>query len=516
MNSTFFIKLSPYKYFWKIRSWFIKTKFIINRNYYSIKYRIGDKKENASSLFELFRITISGLLLSILSVTILLIVDPFVEPLYKYFKINITQGEEYVSFFSTVAAIGGVFIGLYYAAISTVSATVYSQVANNIRDLLVKEKIGNVYMRYLSFVTFLSLLIITVRILFQIYIGVAVIFVIILSGIGIIAFVKLGQRAFYLFNPAVLSYTIFYEMRNYLKNVIVGGYKWYDPNFQSHANKSVEQNIDTLETLTPIVKKSPHLAGQPYFELVKNLMSFLIFYQNQKNKIPNNSLWFDIIYVHKNWYKTDETSLNIAYKTGTQLNPDKEFDYMWIENRLIPIINECIKINLEFNNREIVFSLMQYFERFIIVISENGDIDKAIKYLNTLEDSLTEAIKEKYTNSKSIKESLIVIGFYELLSATVLNIFLSFLKKFESLDREGINKKLKNIIWTDKQKIYNHGFPFFCTEHIQWLAERIEFEIKVEGKIITPYWYLTELLSLYINNKLTTNINYVLEDVLPR
>lgn len=513
MFSTIFIMLSRYKNFWKIRNLIIRFKFWIESKFYYIKYRIRDKRENTSSYFELLRITLSGFLFSILCVVILVKVDPVFFPIYKYFDIKIPNGDEYVSFFATVSGIGGVFIGLYYAAISTVSASAYSQVANNIRALLLKERIGNVYMRYLSFVTFLSLIVIVVRILFQIYIGSALIVVIILSGIGIIAFVKLGQRAFYLFDPTTLSNTIFYEMKKYLQMVVLGGYKWGDQNFQSHAHKLVKQNIDTIETLSSIVKSSRHLAGQPYSELVKNLLGFLIFYQVQRNKIPNNSNWYEIMYVHKNWYLTDESTLNIAYNTGTQLNPDKEFDYYWIENKLLPIVYDCLKINLESNNRTIVFAILQYFEMFIETISKNGEIDKSIKFVSDLENFVFNINLEKYSKSKNIEESLNIIAFYELMVAMNIKIFLSFLKTFEIYNREEISYKLSKINWNHKKSIYKIGFPYFCSEHLQWLSERIDFELKVEGKVITPNWYQTEIISLHIYNKLSDNINLILDSM---
>ncbi len=69
----------------------------------------------------------------------------------------IPDSPNYVSWLDTIAQIGGVFIALYFTAVTAAASAIYSQVPNNIIDLLARDRVGNVYIRYLTLATFLPL-----------------------------------------------------------------------------------------------------------------------------------------------------------------------------------------------------------------------------------------------------------------------------------------------------------------------------------------------------------------------
>src|SRR5438445_2402457 len=204
---------------------------------------------------------------------------------------SVPQDGDYATFLATVSGIGGVFIGLYYAAISAVGSAIYATVPNNVLYLLAHERRGNVYMRFLAFLTCLGLILIALRLsgLPRLYLAIPT--VTILAGVGIIAFVKLGQQAFYFFDPTTLSGHIFEQLRHWLEMVMAGGFRWHDKAFQSHAHRQSSIALDTLDTLAEITAGKPNLNGKPFIELSKNLSRFLIHYEFSKRRIPSESLW---------------------------------------------------------------------------------------------------------------------------------------------------------------------------------------------------------------------------------
>jgi len=285
MNSIFLF-LSQYRVFWWLRILSYKLLFLISNNIFLYQFNAREKKNNYVGLRHLFQITQVQLVLAILFTILLQLVDPVVYSFYELTFLKIPDDSDYVTFLVTISGIGGVFIGLYYAAISTIGGSIYAKVPNNILDLLAQERIGNVYMHFLSFITFLGISLVSFRVLGfeKVYLAIPVMLV--AAGVGIIAFVKLGQRAFYLFDPTELSHHLFGQLRQFIKMVSAGGYRWDDAAFQRHANKLASSSLDTLKTLSDITKNEVHLRGAPFISLSENLLLFLLFFDLYAYQYP--------------------------------------------------------------------------------------------------------------------------------------------------------------------------------------------------------------------------------------
>ena len=215
MKSFLFLRLAQLRSFWIARRLAAKTAFWsrskIFRTSRELKNRLGDFQ----SLLGIASVIKSPLAFAILVAVALQLVDPHLRPYFFKLRLHVTEffklklvvpdDTDYVPFLATIGSIGGVFIGLYYAAIATVGSAIYARVPSNVRDLLAQERFGNVYMRLLSFLTFLCLILISFRMVGISRSYTAVPFVTLSAGIGIFAFVKLGQRVFNLFDPTVLS-----------------------------------------------------------------------------------------------------------------------------------------------------------------------------------------------------------------------------------------------------------------------------------------------------------------------
>ena len=99
---------------------------------------------------------------------ILQIINPYIDDLIQVFIIdylkpdnvnftlNFISNSEYITFLSAIAAIGGVFIALYFSSLSAINATLYSTFSKNLRDLLYRDSISNTYIKVLSYTTFFS------------------------------------------------------------------------------------------------------------------------------------------------------------------------------------------------------------------------------------------------------------------------------------------------------------------------------------------------------------------------
>ena len=420
--------------------------------------------------------------------------DPVVLGFYKFTFFKIPDDSDYVTFLVTISGIGGVFIGLYYAAISTIAGSIYAKVPNNIRDLLAQERIGNVYMHFLSFITFLGISLVSFRVLGLERVYLAIPVMLVGSGIGIIAFVKLGQRVFYLFDPTALSHHLFGQLRQYVKMVNAGGYRWDDAAFQNHANKLASSSLDTLETLSEITKNEVHLRGAPFISLSENLLSFLLFYEKSKNKIPSDSQWYEKKYVHRDWYRTQDTQVSVAHQTGTSLQPDVTNNKEWIEIRVLPIIRECLVINLKEERYNEVLELAEYLDAYLALLSRSGRTDRALTILDELSESVIEVISPASEDELVINEVLEKLAIVERFASMPITIALACREHVEDIDSEKVERRLSKILWENNSDLYKHDFPLYCLPRLEWFKPRLSFEVLTEGKKVTPLWYQKELL----------------------
>ena len=58
-----------------------------------------------------------------------------------------------------------------------------------------------------------------------------------------------------------------------------------------------------------------------------------------------------------------------------------------------------------------------------------------------------------------------------------------------------IRQRIRQITWKSGKAIYKAGFAAHVLKQLEWLRPRLEFEERVEGRVISPLWYLQELIT---------------------
>lgn len=494
LNNTLFVYLSQTQAFWWLRNSILRISFWFGRNIFGFRCDINREKTNYSSLQEIFRLTEKPLLIALTFAFALQYIDPYLHLYLQKANLHILADSDYITFLATISGIGGVFIGLYYTGITTVGGAIYSRVPNDIRGLLAQERFGNVYMRFLSFLTFLCLVLVALRICNQPKIFIAIPFITLSAGIGIFAFVKLGQRAFNLFDPTELSYHIFEQMQDWLGRVKIQGFRWTDNSFQNHAHRQASISLNTLETLAEIVQKEKHLNGEPFTNLSKNIIIFLINYEYAKAKIPSESHWYEQRYKHREWYRTEDSRVSIAHQTGTTIQPDVIRNNEWIEDRVFKVIKKCVIVNLADGRYSEVLRLVRYFDSYLKTLSKVGKVDRALTLLELFASDIVNSMANVSPEGLVEVEVLEKLAVIENLATIPISIALGYSESLKEITLSNVQSRIDSIRWGESSSIYNVGFNSYCLSRLEWLRPRLEFEEKIEGHQITPGWYLLELV----------------------
>ena len=494
MFNTLFLFLSQIRFFWIVRRACSRLVFVSYRMLFSIQHYIWEKSTTLRTLLSLLWHILGSLILAIGIAIGLQILNPYLVPWITKLGLTIPTGSDYGTLLAAVIGVGGVFIGLYYAAISAVCGAIYARLPNNIRGLLAREQAGNAYMRSLAVLTSLAVCLLVFHALGLEPVILATLLLPLGAGLMIIGFVRLGARAFYLFDPTTLSGWLFEQLRRCYKRMRAGGYRWSDPSFQNHAHGEAQTAIDTLTTVSEIAETELHLNGHPFAGLCKHLLLFLRHYETGKKSIPTNSRWYRQRYVHSDWYRTDDTNTSLAHATAAVPQPKTVSDPRWIESAILPIVKCCLEINIEENRYNIVNALLRDLDAYLQHLAEEHQVEFTFDLMDDVFSWCKNFIFTK-ADKPVLEESPEHMEICERLATMPINVLLAYTRALESYEREAIRHRILRITWDSEKSIYKAGFATHVLERLEWLRSKLAFEEGAERHIVSPPWYLQELIA---------------------
>jgi hypothetical protein len=135
-----------------------RARFLVTRRLFGTSYAIEETSTRARALAYLLR---SAILPLAIAVAVVVAMDQlnehFTELEADWHWASITPGAHAI-LLEAVAAVSGVFLALYFTAVSTVAASVYVNVPHDIRALIVRDRLGNLYVPGVAFTIALSVL----------------------------------------------------------------------------------------------------------------------------------------------------------------------------------------------------------------------------------------------------------------------------------------------------------------------------------------------------------------------
>ena len=494
MRSNLFLFFAQTRFFWRARAAISRLVFFIHRILFGIRHRVQEESTKTRSLLSLLRFVLGDLFVAILIAFGLQITNSYFVTLFTEMGFALPKESFYGTLLATFTSIGGIFIGFYYAAISAVCGAIYAKVPNNIRDLLAQERVGNAYMRFLAVFTSLGVCLLTFYALGLEPIILTMPLLLLGAGLMIIGFVRLGARAFHLFDPTTLSGSLFKQLQQCYLQMQAGGYRWSDQSFQNHAHRVAQNAIYTLTTVSDIAAKEPHLNGRPFADLCKNLLLFLCHYEIIKKSIPTDSLWYKKRYVHQDWYRTGDTETSIGHDTATGLQPQSASDPRWIESAILPIVQRCLEINIQDNRHAIVYEILDHIDTYVKLLAREHQVEPAFDLMSNIFSWCGKLIITKEDKVVS-EEPLEYMAIFDKLARMPISVLIAYAHATESYGLDVIIQRIQRISWKSEKSIYGVEFPVHVLAQLEWLRTRLEFEERIEQSVVSPPWYLQELIA---------------------
>lgn len=249
-----------------------------------------------------------------------------------------TRFEALDSVLLTLLQVIGVFLGLYFTAVSVVASTVYARVQADIRDLLTREKVGNSYLRLLVLVAAMSLTILAASVIGHQPGILTSLFTLTLGFFALLSFLPLGNRIFRFFDPtSLVELYIVSEVEDWVRRASPAGFAWHDVNFQMHYQNAAESRLETYLNIVRLAVTREHLRQGSLVRLANRSLRLLRHYASIKNSIPSESLWFKRVARHKDWFRIGAHDADLAVRASTAHMYDAVPDPMWFEDYVFEI-----------------------------------------------------------------------------------------------------------------------------------------------------------------------------------
>lgn len=512
-------KFQRRRFYWQIRNAILLLKFQINKLFFHSNRKIREAKEEVSITSQITWATSRVFVLSILLVAVVELLEKLLLILFPadklFFLINahkliVESSNSLDNFLVTIASVLGVFLGLYFTATSIVASSAYMAVPSDVRELLLKEKIGNAYIRMLSILLATSVVLLGYRI-FHHYPGVLITILMLIFGcVSIFAFIILASRVFSFFDPTILVDAVFNDLYTEIRLASVKGLKWFDINFQSHYHKVASRSISTLNNLVEVCIKTPNLYKKSMPSLSWKICYFLKYYQAQKALIPTDSYWFARIPKYKDIFTVDDSSLMIALQTQTSIQPDLITNNYWLEDEIIDILAKILQAMIKANSISTSAEILDGINKYIEDLGENLEVKKCSEICNKIKTILEDYFL-KLSATENKKMDYMNFALFDRYNLLPMSCAIGFYKLNREFKMSLLILRTDQILWKKKRSIYQSDFFPIILGQLEYLQKGLEFEKEVEGDIISPIWYRRQLVSIkfgqFINESIESMLN---------
>jgi hypothetical protein len=440
--------------------------------------------------------------------------NAIIEQLLK----NVSNGsiESYDGILVTLLTSIGIFIPLYLTNLTSVIEEKYTELPEKIRLLIFRERIENTAIQFLFLLTAFILVSLIYSAVFEVRPVIVILIAAILGGLAIpMLFVYFTRQHSIFLDPTSFSDRLLQELIDWSRRATIKGYSWDDASFQIHYHNQATSIIESLQSLAELALREQQRREALIYFVVKTISGFLPLYLlATKSQIPEKSKWFDQVIKFKDWYLLDGSefpSLSIAISTNTSLAPKSELNSEWMEQQLLNILERTVNLlckNYDFNS---AFRLLALADKAFESLGRAWQINTARSSFQKIEISIymTNLTQEQGVVNEN-HNSLAQIQSVSNLNTLGIHVLLGFFASFRILNVNNLSESIMRIDWRSKTSIYEMTMPPSLFKGLEYLLPRIQFELAVQGYVVTAKWYIIQIALQTVAKELHEQISQLL------
>jgi hypothetical protein len=504
-------RVQKHPFFWSVRGWLAKLRFRFDRLSSSLKQDAETLSYTGSIYRELFSISLKGMVASCIFILLAELAEGLASPIITELTPDlITLAPNASDFLEIIAQIGAIFLGIYFATFGIILSATYSQIRSDVVDLILREKVNNVYSSYLINLTILSLISVSLSYLgYQT--GYMIFFTVLVGGlVAILCIFQLGKRLFLFFDVSrLVDAEILPEIMRLIREVSRSGRR--SIHLDAHRQKVVAQRLATLRYLSFNAEKNFGQSSKPNSRVDFAYASLLRFYAIERPKIPQDSYWFKRTSKHPEWFFEDDSSTSMALQTDMHLLPKEVINVRWFEEELLdgllPSFRECLRQG----DYSAAHQSLQYAQLANEALASLLLADEGADFLTRFAECLRERenAPELPLRDRSEAERFEQISLHLGLAQASYMFAYEYLRS-AILFAGKLPAMTGSIDWNKP----NFGeFPAPLLARLQNTKVRTEFERTVEGRALMPAGYIAQLVAQDFTAAISAGLNMILKDV---
>lgn len=476
------------KKFWLTKKWFEeKPIFTFWAQVFKADYNIRESKKSARLLW-------STLWPSILTIIYAAFIIALFETYSHFFPADqlIFSDEVIDTLLSAIASVSGVFLGLYFTAVSGIASASLLGATQNIRRYFLATPIGKQYVRTIALTGVISIFYLLAKSFGHPIHPVGLVFLSLAGAYIIIRFWSVGSEVFYSLEPTSALPLITKDIFDLLKGVTPPGFKWNKSMLQNHQRRLASDNFELANDLIDFGVKKIKLSNEQLHIALRYLGGLLSLYPQYKKKIPTNSFWFKTKNQYDSWALADSTQIAVALNTGTSLQPKTIKNFTWFEEETLDMSVKIFEFYTNEKNVASVFRGLEIFVGIAEVYASEFD-EEGLKLLLQKMEKVTVMVElEKIPDPKNVryKEQM---AFIDSQGRLAIGAVLGLAKYLDTASAESLSATISNIKWYSDKDIYLTGLPSAVLSRLESIASDLKAEMLIEGRQISPDWYIRTL-----------------------
>lgn len=481
--------------YWTSRRRLQKAGFLVGRSAFRLRSRWETQRESISIFRGIVQTLLAQLLLAAVLVMGLVLLDQtLIGPSESFSSSVFTQ------LLAITAQIAGIFLGLYFTAVSVVASTAYARVPGEVRTLLTREKVGNLYIRTVAFLAGACILLLAAQAVGFKPGVVSLIVIAFLAMAAILSFLVLGLRLFNFFDPTQLVTYLTHDFLTWSQSATVVGFRWDDPSFQAHYQRQAQAVLATFKHVIGLSLRQETVEGPVLVELGSRGLRLQTLYSQQKVRMPTQSYWFRRVYRHRNWLTTDHIRTDLALKTGTALDPESVPDPMWVEAEMGQAVADILQRLIVAKQFRDAITVTEVHAQMVGSLGRTFAVDEAIR----LQEKTARLVREVGRASsipdapteEEAQEFSLLLGLTDSYSSAVLSLLLGLSEQIRATSAETVAQAVDAVNWRKPKAAYAGGLPRKAVEQLEYLKKGIETELAVERHVVSPAWYRHQIVAL--------------------
>ncbi|MFC4628013.1 hypothetical protein ACFO6V_07205 [Promicromonospora alba] len=391
-------------------------------------------------------------------------------------------------------AIAATLLGLYYTTVGVIASTIYRAVPGDVRDLFIAERSSEAYLRVVVLTIAGGIVILVSGTFDHAVVGLSLLVLGLFVAMACIGLVVITKRLFDYFDPSKLSGPLLAQIAEGIR-VATHRKTRADAHRSSQAHYETYRALASFRHLVETLESAELRSANAPVSLSRQLLEVVRYYSARKYMIPTDSNWWDRVPTHQNWLTIDHNRLQTALRTSTGVAPELQPDYLWLENTVARLLRQSLAVAFQSQAGANALAISESVANLAGALAARLQIDEAL----AIEASWDQVI-DRVTTTPSVAAPqadeyelrLNQMAAAESLVTPLTQMLLGIAYAARAILERDLSAEFDAAVG-NPDALYLGDLPTPTRTMLERFSAAIRREIQIEGRRVTPSWWINHL-----------------------